>query len=179
MAPVIITSDKTHLSNFSGDKTAWPMYLTIGNIDKSTRRSPTARAMVLIGYIPVTKLECFSKSKRQYQGYQVFHDCKRALLKPLQAAGKEGVEMVCADGFIRLVYPILGTYVANHPEQCLVTCNHENRCPRCVTACDRMGHPEETVLRDVESVLNAMADAAAGVSTEEFTSQGLRLNNPF
>ena len=179
MAPVIIASDKTHLSNFSGDETAWPVYLTIGNIDKSTRRSPTARATVLIGYIPVTKLECFSKSKRQYQGYQVFHDCMRALLKPLQAAGKEGVEMVCADGFIRLVYPILGAYVADHPEQCLVTCNHENRCPRCVAARDRMGRPEETVLRNVKSVLDAMADAATGVSTEEFTRQGLRLNNPF
>ena len=101
MAPVIIASDKTHLSNFSGNKMAWPVYLTIGNIDKSTRRSPTARVTVLIGYIPVTKLECFSKLKRQYQGYQVFHDCMRALLKPLQAAGRKGVEMVCVDGFIR------------------------------------------------------------------------------
>lgn len=27
--------DKTHLSNFSGDKSAWPVYLTIGNIKKS------------------------------------------------------------------------------------------------------------------------------------------------
>ena len=65
--------------------------------------------------------------------------------------------------------PILGTYVTNHPEQCLVTCNHENWCPRCVVACDRMGCPEETVLRDIKSMLDVMADAAAGVSTEEFT----------
>ena len=37
IAPVIITLDKTQLSNFSGDKSAWPVYLTIGNIEKSTR----------------------------------------------------------------------------------------------------------------------------------------------
>ncbi|KIM71945.1 hypothetical protein PILCRDRAFT_16583 [Piloderma croceum F 1598] len=108
IAPVIIASDKTHLSNFSGDKSTWPVYLTIGNIDKTTHQSPTARATVLIGYIPVTKLECFSKGKRQYQGYQVFHDCIRSLLKPLQTAEKDGVEMVCADGFVRCVFPILG-----------------------------------------------------------------------
>ncbi|KAJ7791891.1 hypothetical protein B0H14DRAFT_2395262 [Mycena olivaceomarginata] len=31
---VIVSSDKTQLSQFSGDKTAWPVYLTIGNISK-------------------------------------------------------------------------------------------------------------------------------------------------
>lgn len=29
---IIISSDKTKLSQFQGDKTAWPVYLTIGNI---------------------------------------------------------------------------------------------------------------------------------------------------
>ena len=37
IAPVIIVSDKTQLSTFSGDKLAWPVYLTIGNIEKSVR----------------------------------------------------------------------------------------------------------------------------------------------
>jgi hypothetical protein len=103
----------------------------------------------------------------------------RSLLKPLQTAGKDGVEMVCADGFVRRVFPILGAYVADHPEQCLVTCNHENRCPRCLAAANKLGQPEETVLRDVDSVLNAMEDAAVGISNKEFMRQGLQPNNPF
>jgi hypothetical protein len=100
IVPVILASDKTHLSNFTGDKSAWPVYLTIGNIEKSIRRKPSARASILIGYIPVSNLECFSKSKRQFAGYQLFHDCMRSLLDPLKEAGKSGVDMVCADGFI-------------------------------------------------------------------------------
>lgn len=100
ISPVIIASDKTQLSNFSGDKSAWPVYLTIGNIEKSTRHSPSARATVLIGYIPVTKLECFSKLKQKTQGQQIFHDCMKSLLKPLVDAGKKGVDMACADGFV-------------------------------------------------------------------------------
>lgn len=47
IAPVIITSDKTH-----GDKLVWPVYLTIGNIKKSVQHSSSAWASVLIGYIP-------------------------------------------------------------------------------------------------------------------------------
>lgn len=74
IVPVILASDKTQLSNFSGDKSAWPVYLTIGNIEKSLRHKPSERATILIGYIPVSKLECFSKSKRQFAGYQLFHD---------------------------------------------------------------------------------------------------------
>ncbi|KAF8550905.1 hypothetical protein OG21DRAFT_1524817 [Imleria badia] len=34
IAPVILASDKTELTRFRGDKTAWPVYLTIGNISK-------------------------------------------------------------------------------------------------------------------------------------------------
>ncbi|KAF8545688.1 hypothetical protein OG21DRAFT_1428831, partial [Imleria badia] len=34
IAPVILASDKTELSWFRGDKSAWPVYLTIGNLSK-------------------------------------------------------------------------------------------------------------------------------------------------
>lgn len=63
------------------------MYLTIGNIDKETRRQPSLRATVLIGYIPVTKLEIFKKANRQATVHQLFHDCMRIILAPLKEAG--------------------------------------------------------------------------------------------
>jgi len=50
--PVICASDKTHLTNFSGDQHAWPLYLTIGNIRKDISRTPNTVAWILIGLIP-------------------------------------------------------------------------------------------------------------------------------
>jgi hypothetical protein len=47
LAPIILSSDKTNLTRFSGNKVVWPVYLSIGNIEKATRRQPTARQMVL------------------------------------------------------------------------------------------------------------------------------------
>jgi hypothetical protein len=34
VAPIILTSDKTQLMMFGGDKVAWPVYLTLINIAK-------------------------------------------------------------------------------------------------------------------------------------------------
>ena len=53
---VVISSEKTQLTLFHG-KTAYPMYMTIGNILKNVHQKPSQLAQMLIGYIPTLKLE--------------------------------------------------------------------------------------------------------------------------
>ncbi len=179
IAAVIIATDKTQLSRFSGDRQAWPVYLTIGNIDKDIRRKPSEHATVLIGYLPVSKLECFSKKTRSTQSYQLFHTCMRSLLDPLVEARKNGVEMLCVDGKTRLVYPLLAAYVADYPEQCLVGCCMENRCPKCVSKSESLGDPVHSILRDPEKTINILKQTSDGHKPKAFTKQGLRLVDPF
>jgi hypothetical protein len=179
ICPIFISSDKTSLTQFSGDKQAWPVYLTIGNIGKEIRRQPTSRATVLIGYIPVCKLECFSKKSRSVEGYQLFHECMRTLLQPLVDAGKNGVDMDCADGFIRSVYPILAAYIADYPEQCLVVCCKENACPRCLVNPKERGARLFSVSRDRDTTLRVLGEKARGENPPEFQTHSLRPINPF
>lgn len=134
VCPVILSSDKTNLSNFSGDKTAYPVYLTIGNICKAIRCQPSSHATVLLGYLPTGHLDCFKDATMAR--YRLFHACMAKILESLKKAGQTGMEMTCADSCICKIFPILAAYIADHPEQCLVACCQENRCPVCLVGRD-------------------------------------------
>ncbi|KAG1894285.1 uncharacterized protein F5891DRAFT_1131006 [Suillus fuscotomentosus] len=155
IAPIILASDKTCLSQFRGDKSAWPVYLTIGNIAKEKRQQTSARATV-------------------------FHHCMSLLLKPLVAAGRNGVEMVCMDSLIRQVFPILAAYVADFPEQCLVVCCKENWCPKCLVAADERGDLLTSMMRDPEVTKDILEKRKNGQHPIQFDDNGLHaVFNPF
>ncbi|KAM5533658.1 hypothetical protein V8D89_012682 [Ganoderma adspersum] len=179
ISPVILSSDKMVLSRFSGNKQAWPVYLTISNISKAVQRQPSMHATVLLGYISYTKLDCFTKSRRVIESYRLFHECMKTLLEPLIAAGKEGVEMVCADGGVRRVHPILAAYIADHPEQCLVTGCQENFCPKCSVYSSNLGEPVYSTMKDQDVMWGTIQAAARGEKPDQFKDLGLRLIKPF
>ena len=87
--------------------------------------------------------------------------------------------MICVDGFIRKVFPILSAYIADYPEQCLVVCCKENSCPTCLVKPENRGdYRVHSLLRDPGTTLEALSDKVDGIS-DEFNDQCLRLIDPF
>ncbi|KAG1904900.1 uncharacterized protein F5891DRAFT_1126271 [Suillus fuscotomentosus] len=116
VAPVRLASDKTNLTHFHGNKATWPIYLTIRNIKKDIHRQPSKHATVLIGYLPISKMLHFKDDEgRQIAHYHLFHNCMWLVTKPLVNADRHRVDMI--------------SYIADHPEQCLIACCKENHCP--------------------------------------------------
>ena len=178
MSPVILASDKTELSQFKEDKVAWPVYLTIGNVSKHIHRQPMCHASILVGYLPVSKLETFENNS--VAGYRLFHYCMRRLVQSLVAAGQEGVDMVCADGLVRQVYPVLVAFIGDHPEQCLVVCCTENQCPKCHVPANQHGTNFQFPSHNQDQTAHILHAQATGQYPPESIAEGLRpIFSPF
>ncbi|KAF9035760.1 hypothetical protein BJ165DRAFT_1355229, partial [Panaeolus papilionaceus] len=131
--PIILASDKTQLTQFVGGISAYPVYLTIGNIPKATRRKPSSHVCILITYLSVDKVppKGLTEQQQRDRTQRIFHQAMRLILKPLIKAGTRGVEMTSSDGAVREVFPIVSCYVADYPEQCLISCTKYGTCPKC------------------------------------------------
>ncbi|KAH7904610.1 hypothetical protein BJ138DRAFT_1138503 [Hygrophoropsis aurantiaca] len=95
------------------------------------------------------------------------------LLEPLVNAGHHGIEMLCADGMIRRIFPILAAYVGDHPEQCLVACCAENRCPKCLVGRDEQDDNKCSDPRRPGEALNILQSQQDGQYPPEFIADGL------
>ncbi|TFK86346.1 hypothetical protein K466DRAFT_576448 [Polyporus arcularius HHB13444] len=165
--PIIISSDKTQLTVF-GSRTAYPVYLTIGNLPKDVRRKPSRRGQILLAYLPTSRLEHITnKAARRRVLANVFHKCMSTILKPLVKAGIHGIKIASGDGILRRGHPIFAMYIGDYPEQLLVTCCKTGTCPKCAIPRNDIGKSTEAQrpLRDLEKVLNAVAQVGGSATT--------------
>ncbi|KAG9086517.1 hypothetical protein FRC06_003041, partial [Ceratobasidium sp. 370] len=180
IAPIILSSDKTKMTEFNGKQKAWPVYISLGNISKDVRRRPSERATLLIGFIPVTDLSIFSDPKeRSERGWELFHSCMESILEPLKVLSRTGMEVLCADGGVRRVFPILAAYIADFPEQVTIACVRDSRCPICwVPHAERGNLSARYPLRDRGRTLDALDDHWNGYS-RTINTLGIRPTRPF
>jgi hypothetical protein len=131
LIPIILSSDKTQITLFGG-KSAYPVYLTIGNLPKEIRRKPSMNAQILLAYLPVADFEAVTnQAARRRMKANLFHACMRKILQPLVEAGKQGVPMASGDGVIRRCHPILAAYACDYMEQILVVGCKMGECSEC------------------------------------------------
>ena len=129
--PVILSTDKTLVTTFRG-KSAYPIYLTIGNIPKEIRCKPSCRAYILIGYLPTSKLEHITnKSSRRRSLANLFHAAMNYIISPLATSGLDGIHLTGGDGIERQGHPLFAAYCTDYPEQVLVACCKTGTCAEC------------------------------------------------
>ncbi|KAF9790566.1 hypothetical protein BJ322DRAFT_999138 [Thelephora terrestris] len=130
--PLLISSDKTRVVMF-GTKSAYPVYLTIGNIPKELCQRPSRRTHVLLGYVPTTSLHHVSSTtSHRRMVANLFHYCMSRMLAPLEDLVKAGpIEMTSGDGTVRRTFPIFACFVGNYPEQVLASGCSAGDCPWC------------------------------------------------
>src|SRR5437660_12237781 len=109
-------SDQTHLSNFSVDKKAWPVYITLGNLPATRPNAPGSMAVLLLVLLPI--LPKFSKSssvdelQRQINA-DTLQGVFDLIFEPLQETALEGTPIDCADRNVQRCFPILSLWIAD------------------------------------------------------------------
>ena len=134
---------------------------------------------MLLGYLPVTKLECFTEKRRSNVTHQLFHQCMESLLEPLRLMGNEGKEMTCADGWVHKVYTILVAYVVDFPEQCLIACCLESRCPHCLVPHNECSSPAWWDPQDQNTTAELLRQQAEGLKPMAFCQSRLTSSESF
>lgn len=157
IVPIIISSDKTQLTTFR-NKSAYPVYMTIGNLPKHVRRKPSRQGQILLAYLPTSRLKHIkSHAARRRTTANLFHACLRFILEPLEKLGVTGLQLQSGDGAIRHCHPILAAYIGDYPEQVLVTCTKTGECPTCPIPRKKIGDPSlVSGPRDLDTALDAL-----------------------
>ncbi|KAJ4474042.1 hypothetical protein C8J55DRAFT_537034 [Lentinula edodes] len=119
---------------------AYPVYLTIGNLPKEVQRKPSQQAQILLAYLPTTRLQHLpTKAARRRAVSNLFHACMGSILAPLKSAGIDGIIMTSGDGVRQRCHPILTAYIGDYPEQMLVSCGYYGHSSICMVAKHELG----------------------------------------
>jgi len=135
-------SDQTNLTNLSGDKKVWPVYITIGNLPSARRYSPGSMAVLLRALLPIPpKLSKSSKADQRQRkiNADTLQDVFELIFASLQDLAHTGIAIDCADGKVRQCFPILSTWIADHMENVALHGLKTNACPKCEVPTDELG----------------------------------------
>jgi len=94
-------SDQTNLTNFSGDKKAWPVYIPIGNLPSARGNSPGSMGVLLLVLLPIPpQLSKSSKADQRQRkiNADTIQDVFELIFAPLQDLAHTGIAIDCADG---------------------------------------------------------------------------------
>jgi hypothetical protein len=169
LIPVLLGSDKAHLTDHSGDKSAWPLYLSIGNIHSSVRNKPSEKCWILIAYIPIA---IFSdpKALRTTLQARLFHQCLKIVVTSLKDAGQKGDMLEDSRGDHRLCYPRIAAYLADYPEQILINVTPSLCSPVTTAGYHNLGDDKPHPRRTREWILSRIALILEDVDADDIAS---------
>ncbi|KZV66206.1 hypothetical protein PENSPDRAFT_689159 [Peniophora sp. CONT] len=123
----------------------------------TTGRKTSLQAQVLLGYLPVAKLEGITNDEKRRRALcNIFHTCMRDLLKPLRDVAEDGVVLASGDGVRRRCHPLLAAYVGDYPEQILVAGVKSTLCPKGKLDKKFFGTEDHCELRDADAIVKAL-----------------------
>jgi hypothetical protein len=184
LIPIILGSDKTHLTILGGNKEAWPLYLSIGNIPSKTRSLLSTKTWVVLAYIPIV---CFEGKHSKALEAHYFHQCIHHILAPLVSVRETGSPITLGNGNVLNCFFCLAAWIADYEEQVLLNCIKSRTSTTMLAGSKELGKPDPAPLQTQEFMLGALDQLAhecdiADMDTYKMAAKSLGLsavNSPF
>jgi len=120
MFPVFGSSDKTHLTHYSGNKIEWPVYFSLGKIDLTIRWKHSNLARILLAHLPVPRKyhvegHGFTTPviKLQIHNQEVVRKVLENIFCPVNTHFNTGKLMLCVDSWMRQCYSVICAWMAD------------------------------------------------------------------
>ncbi|KAF8548025.1 hypothetical protein OG21DRAFT_1489716 [Imleria badia] len=180
---IILSSDKTHITNICGGKVAHPLLISLANIKMHARSKAAAHGFLLLTLLPIPEFIHETARMRSVLEARLFHHCLDIVLEPLKQAMKRGVTMPDPLGELCYCFTPLISYIANTPEACVISCVQGKTSPVTMASYKNFGdsfqHPPRTAaitkhqLQSIEDLASLIEEYFA--ACEEFCLSGVSL----
>ncbi|KAN0139618.1 hypothetical protein V8E53_002280 [Lactarius tabidus] len=139
---LILGSDKTTVSVATGHVEYHPLYLSIGNPHSMVRRAHR-HAVIPIAFLAIPKSDRDCDSSPRFRAFkrQLYHASVAAILRPLLLGMTSPVIRRCPDGHLRRVIYDLVAFIADYPEQVMLTGIVQGWCAKCTALPGNLDSP--------------------------------------
>jgi hypothetical protein len=175
---MIFMSDATHLTNFSGDKKAWPVYMTIGNLSTTVRMAPSHHGILLIALLPIpikmrdVPMSVYNTQKEHNRMIQ--QHVLRHVLEPLMDENSRVFYARCADSYFRRCVASPAAWIADYPEHRDLHNIKNGICYWCECPHEEMGEfPVEPYERRDHALYKILSDTNTPAAKARLTRHGV------
>jgi len=138
---VVLSSDKTNISVMSGNRMAYPVLISLANIDACIHSKSSLHAHLLLALLPIAKF--MHKTTRVCSLLQdrLVHQALNVVLSPLKTAAAVGIMMSDPRGNLRYCFTPIAAWIADTPEECLLSGTSPKASPVTTATSKNFGDP--------------------------------------
>jgi hypothetical protein len=177
-------SDKTCVTAMTGGLEMYPAYLTLANIVSEVRMKASSHAWMCFCFFPVVKFEVHP-SFQSILSARLWHACMDKAFTRCKDAATTGYHMADPCGCLRWSFPLLAAWIADLPEQHLISGVANSTSPLSYAVTNQFGdafchpprHGQETIklIQDLTSRVDPWKLDAFQVKGKELGLNGVHM----
>lgn len=119
---VILSSDKTNVTNQCGGKVSHPLLMSLANIHSEIRSKASLHGFIPVAFLPIAEFLHKDQRVKGVLSDRLYHEALDIVVAPLKQAASIGVMLSDPLGYSRYCYTTLASCIVDTPESRLIAC---------------------------------------------------------